>query len=451
MKRSISLRTSVLKVLDASSAPLVIVDPKLTIVFVNWAMSEFLGVAREELLGRTSHYHALADPGDPAAAVNRLCPPAEWVLGQNLFLDVLSPAGSGVAMRLEYRPLWDREGQFAGAVGVAVPQPAPEETTAEDPRDPLILHQRLQGLRQELRREFRLEMLWGLSQVARRLRRQVQLAAANNANVLVVGPLGSGRERVARTIHHLGDPASATLLAPLDCSLLDAELLRTTITAFLQQSAELETAGVPVLLLLDVDQLEEPAQRELMDTLLVEELSIRALATAQHPLQGLAREGRYHRALAERLSEFVIELPGLNERREDIPILAQGLIEECNSEGDKSLSGLARPALEVLESALWPGNIGQLKQALRQAFEQASGPWIQVPDLPASVRQSADPRAVRLPARGMLPLDQQLQQVEKRQMQKALRRAKGNKARAARLLGISRPRLLRRLSHFGID
>ncbi len=451
MKRSVSLRTTVLKVLDTSSAPLVIMDQKLTIVFVNRALSEFLGVAREELLGRTSQYHSLADPSDPAGVANRICPPAEWVYGKTLFLEVLSPAGPDATMRLEYRPLWDREGQFAGALGVAVPPPSPDEVTAGDSRDPRTLHQRLQGLRQELRREFRLEMLWGLSQVARRLRRQVQLAAANNANVLVIGPVGSGRERVARTIHHQGDPTSATLLAPLDCSLLDAELLRTTITAFLQQSAELETAGVPVLLLLDVDQLEEPAQRELMDTLLVEELSIRALATAQQPLQGLAREGRYHRPLAERLSEFVIELPSLNERREDIPILAQGLIEECNSEGDKSLSGLSGPAMEVLESALWPGHIGQLKQMLHQAFEKAPGPWIQVPDLPASVRQSADPRAVRLPARAMLPLDQQLQQVEKRQLQRALKRAKGNKARAARLLGISRPRLLRRLSHFGID
>ena len=137
-------------------------------------------------------------------------------------------------------------------------------------------------------------------------------------------------EQVARTIHSGLEPERSGALLPLSCPVLDAELLQTTILAFLRRCADVPAAGPPTLLLLDVDQLAVEGQAELLAFFRVPTFQARALVTARQPLTALAEKMQFSRELACTLSTLVIELPGLAERRQDIPLLAQQLVEEHN-------------------------------------------------------------------------------------------------------------------------
>jgi len=282
------------------------------------------------------------------------------------------------------------------------------------------------------------------------VRAQVALAARSPSRVLLVGPPGSGREHVARTIHYAGGENSPPL-TPLAGELLDAELLRTTVTAFLGHAAEQETERPAGLLILEVDQLAADAQAELAGFLNVPELELCVLATARQPLLSLADEGRFREDLAYGLSTLVIELPPLSQRVEDISLLAQLFLEEINAEGKKQLGGFSPEALDLLVAYPWPGNVDELADAVHQAHRNAEGPTVTLAELPKHLHLAAEAAAYPRKEEESIVLDDFLVRVESELIARAMARAKGNKSQAARLLGVSRARLLRRLAQLELD
>ncbi len=273
-------------------------------------------------------------------------------------------------------------------------QPATASTTRVAPASQVVtqaaqLHAELWALRSKLRQEFQVEALIGQSAAMCRVREQVRLAAKVQASVLVCGPAGSGRERVARTIHACA-PSTNAALVPLAAAVLDAELLRTTLGAYIQRCAELETDQVPTLLLLDADQLAQDAQVELMGFLAIEELGIRTLATAHQSLMDLARQGAFHPRLADRLSTVTVTLSPLHDRPEDVPLLAQHLVEQLNERERRFVDGFAPQAMEQLMAFPWSRNVDELKEMVDVCYAQAAGPLIESCDLPARVRLGLD-------------------------------------------------------------
>ncbi len=285
----------------------------------------------------------------------------------------------------------------------------------------------------------------------RRVREQVHLAVTGGGRVVIVGPPGSGREHVARTIHSGPAPDAAGLLLPLSCGTLDAELLRTTILAFLRRCAATAPALRPTLLLLDIDELSEESQAELLAFFRIPTFRARTLVTSRRSLLELADASLFSRELALALSTLVIELPGLAERRQDIPLLAQQLIEEFNARGGRQFQGLSPDALDAIAPLPWTGNVLELADVLHEACRTAAGPWITADDLPQRVRLVG--MAVAHPPRETetIVLDEFLAEIERELIQRALRQARGNKAQAARLLGLPRARLLRKLTQFGLE
>jgi DNA-binding NtrC family response regulator len=318
----------------------------------------------------------------------------------------------------------------------------------EDRSDPTggQLHQWISRLRRRQSDRYQLSRLLGAGPSMKRVYSQVELAGHSRSSVLIVGPPGSGREHVARTIHYAGEEPSHAPLVPLSCRLLDAELLRTTVTAFVRQCAELETEQAGALLLLEVDQLEAEAQTELAGILAISELGLQPIGTARRRLLDLVVDGAFREDLAFALSTLVIELPALSERREDIPLLAQAFVEEANAEGKQQRSGFTPEALDLLTAYSWPENTDELAAVVRDAHRRAGGPLITAGDLPRKIHLAADV-AAHPPAREQsIVLPDFLDRIEADLIERALRQSKGNKAQAARLLGINRPRLLRRLT-----
>jgi DNA-binding NtrC family response regulator len=311
------------------------------------------------------------------------------------------------------------------------------------------LHQRLQELAQKMRRRYSLNQIVGNSPAIRRVRQQIESALVCRAHVLVVGPQGSGREQIARTIHYASVPHDERRLIPLDCSAMDMELLKSTLES-LVRSDKGQRLSETTLLLLHLDELPEEAQAEFALFVRSSTFGARILATARRSLTEFAAQGKFHRDLAYEVSTLVLELPALRDRREDIPELAQRMVEEHNAEGGRQLAGFSPSALDRLASLPWTGNVKELSAVVREACQNVTTVWIGDADLPVRVRQimAAGLHPRRAPEE--IQLDAFLVEVERELIERAMRRAKNNKAQAARLLGISRARMLRRLEQLGL-
>ncbi len=132
-------------------------------------------------------------------------------------------------------------------------------------------------------------------------------------------------------------------------------------------------------------------------------------------------------------------------------MIAQLFVEENNSQGGKQIAGFTAEALDSLDAYPWPGNLDELVEVVREAHEQAEGPEITPRELPAQIHLAARAAAHPRRAEATIVLDEFLGRVERELLQRALARAKGNKAKAARLLGMTRPRLYRRLVQLGLE
>ena len=213
----------------------------------------------------------------------------------------------------------------------------------------------------------------------------------------------------------------------------------------------INTRHVPTLLLLEVDQLSEEAQAELAGFLSLPNFELYCIATSRQALIELAMRGQFRLDLAYALSTLTIELPSLSDRPDDIPLLSQHFVEAFNARHARQLAGFSSEALDELAGYTWPDNIDELSEVVELACESAEGPLIDVRDLPPQIDWSkqadAHPRRPDEP----IEIDEFLATIEKEILERALQRTKGNKTRAASLVGMSRARFLRRLEHFGIS
>jgi DNA-binding NtrC family response regulator len=155
--------------------------------------------------------------------------------------------------------------------------------------------------------------------------------------------------------------------------------------------------------------------------------------------------------LGMRLSVIVVALPALRDRKEEIPIFAQHFLERANRGGGRSLRGFDQAALDAVVSYDWPGNLTELQRAVGEAAARATAAVIGVDVLPPDIRGERGAAYQSGPAAAARSLDESLEEVERGLIERALRKARHNKARAARLLGISRPRLHRRIKELGIE
>jgi DNA-binding NtrC family response regulator len=430
--------------------PIYALDPKRKILYGNEALAKWLSVRIEDLLGVRCDYHAGLD----AETFSLGAPPS--VFEDCVASGCVSRRNADLGDEIReatFLPLRNENGQLSGVFAVVG---SPVVALSENPESrtdagAAVLHQQILQFREQYRRDFALERLIGHSPAIQLVRDRVALAVQSPTRVIVVGPRGSGRERVARTIHYQTKNDRLPPIVPLDCELLDAELLETTVTAFLRRCGELEIEGVPCLLLLEVDRLSADAQDVLHNFLSVKEFELRTLSTARESLSELANASSFRDDLATMLSTLTIRLPSLNERLEDIPLLLQHAIEQLNAAGGHQMEGFSEQATRQLLQYPWPGNVDELLSIVRQIHASAQKAVVDVGDLPKQIRLGIDADQFPIVPVETIQLDEFLGKVERELVQRAMRQASGNKAQAARLLGIPRARLIRRLDHLGIE
>jgi transcriptional regulator with AAA-type ATPase domain len=474
------------KLLNSARQPVYVLDDDLTIVFLNRACHEWLGAAADGLLGRRCAYHSSPAAVGPDAVAAGLCPPPQAPVANAFSATVshLAEDGTLIERRARFLPLGDGGEDVFGFIVIVDTDAAPPQSAAAEqshetpgssdseapaadkpPSEAIALHEHVRRFRQEAAARYRADRLIGQGPAMRLARRQVELAVASRSSVLLVGPPGSGRQHLAAAIHygaaekgdspHLPERPEGGLaqmgtvpffrpgpLVPLDCSLLGEDLL---------EAAAAVSHGVATLLLHRVDELAGDVQVQLADFLVRRPPAWRLIATAAVPLGELARRGNFRPDLAATLSTIAIELPPLAQRRDDLPLLAQLFLEEHNAAGPRQIGGFSPAAIDRLDAYAWPGNLDELAQVVAEAYQRAGGPEIGLQDLPERLHFAAQAAATPRRTEETIVLDEYLGRVERELIRRALTRAKGNKARAARLLGVTRPRLYRRMVQLGLE
>jgi two-component system, NtrC family, response regulator AtoC len=315
------------------------------------------------------------------------------------------------------------------------------------------------NLRQALDRSYGLEKILGTSVPMQEVLDKVRQVADSRANVLVEGESGTGKEMVARAIHGLSSrrqgPFVAVHCAALSPQLLESELFGHEKGAFTgavdRRIGRFEQAHGGTLFLDEIGEIDAATQVKLLRALgerSIErvggnktiEVDVRLVAATHRNLEALVREGKFREDLFFRIRVVQVTLPPLRERPEDIPILAEHFRKEYSRENAKPDLELSGAAMAALQAYRWPGNVRELRTAIEHGVVLARGREIEPKDLPASVMEGGAGKVSTCKTTGL-----RLEDLERQAMEAALKRTNQNITEAAKLLGISRRTLHRKL------
>ena len=502
MAKARTINAAITRTFDQASSIVYFVSDNQQIIYANQACADWLEVDLELLVGTRTVYSSetLSDEMENrikglALAPERfnlaMCATEGETPDSNVRISV-SRNGRLTWLDAQVNLVRDEDEKLAGYLVVAdsVVRRVAETTANTNVTDSSQrIHETLALIRNDHQSRFSLQSLIGDSAQMKRVHRQATAASKLNADLLVVGPPGSGREHLVRSvfaqrnlnaIEGLGqgqgdDQKSKSTdlpgLFPIHCAIVDPVQIQQTMKELVADRKKRTSASNPsigpdahpdTLLLIDVDLLSESSQLELLGFLELPEFPFCCMATALHSLVGANNETgasgdesadaneTFIPDLASRLGTMVIELVALKDRREDLPVLAQAILERNNESRARQLSGFSTKALETLCEFDWPGNFDQLTSVIDEAASAAEGNKIEFDDLPITFRQAIDAARSGQAKEVSIELDDYLAGIEKELVKRALAAAKGNKTRAAKMLGVSRPKLLRRLQHFGL-
>jgi two-component system NtrC family response regulator len=290
--------------------------------------------------------------------------------------------------------------------------------------------------------------------------RTVEKVAATSATLLLLGESGTGKELLARGLHE-ASPRRAERFVAINCAaipenLLESELFGYEKGAFTGASkttlGKIETANRGTLFLDEIGDLPLPLQAKLLRFLqerVIERLGgrneipvdVRIVCATHRDLMALCREGRFREDLYYRLAEIVTRIPPLRERAGDAALIAHALVRRFARENGRGSLTLADEAVRAIDGHAWPGNVRELENSIKRAVIMSEGDQITRADVGLSVPQETVET---------LNLRQVRDEAEKRAVLTALARTNENLARAAELLGISRPTLYDLMHRFGL-
>ena len=328
-------------------------------------------------------------------------------------------------------------------------------------------HRRLVAETMELRRKLAEQSghgrMLGSSPAMKRVFEMLDSVASSDANVLIVGEIGTGKELVANAVHAQSPRAEGPLIkincAALPKDLIESELFGHVKGAFTGASTDkpglLEEAHRGSLLLDEITEMPLDLQAKLLRVL--EDRTVRRLGGAKtvpvdfrlisstnlDPMAAV-REGHLRQDLYFRINTVTVALPPLRDRTADIPVLANAFLERFKLKHGREIEGVDPEAYRRLLSYRWPGNVRELEHAIERAVLVARGRQITVPDLPEALQAASPSPDVPAPTPGSL------EEIERVSIVRALETSGWNKQAAAALLGLRRPTLYSKMRRHGI-
>ena len=322
---------------------------------------------------------------------------------------------------------------------------------------------RVKALEEQLLKDLEFHGIVGKSPVMLEVFDFARKVARHYTNVLLLGATGTGKELVARAIHQIS-PVSQQKLAVCNCSALVDTLLESQLFGHMRgaftgatdtRPGLFEYANGGTVFLDEVSETSLAMQAKLLRVIQnreiqrvgspeVRQINVRMIAATNRDLRAEVLAGRFREDLYYRLSSIQIRIPPLAERLEDIPLLVQFFLKKYTAAYGKDIAGLTRRAQTVLLQHPWPGNVRELENVISSACITATGDFIDLADLPEHL-QRRNPES----AEGDDWRSLSLAGLRKMHIQRVLDICKGNRLRAAQVLGIGRTSLYRYLKRDG--
>jgi DNA-binding NtrC family response regulator len=318
-------------------------------------------------------------------------------------------------------------------------------------------------LREQVRTRPGFGGLIGMSTRMERVYKLIEKVSVREHPVLILVESGTGKELVARSIHFSGH-RKAKPFGTVDCSaivptLIESELFGHTKGAFTgatqNKQGLIEAANGGTLFLDEIGEMPLEMQAKLLRALQQREvrpvgatesrpINVRIVAATHRDLDTLVKNGGFRQDLYFRLNVVQIKIPPLRERKSDIPLLVAAFFDKF-SDKENSPQELTEDAMRRLMAYDWPGNVRELENSIERAVSLGTRPYVSVSDLPTNLQY---PKTDRAPEKEeMMPLEE----LERRAILTTLRQTGGDKQAAARMLGIGKTTLYRKLKQYQID
>jgi len=305
----------------------------------------------------------------------------------------------------------------------------------------------------------------------------IEHVAKTEATVLILGESGTGKELVARRLHAYGPNGQKPFL-PVDCGSLVPTLIESELFGYVKgaftganrgKDGLLVSAEGGTVFLDEIGELSLDLQAKLLRALQEKEvrpvgathrvpIKARIVAATNRDLAAMVEKGTFRKDLFYRLNVVNLRLPSLRDRREDIPLLAAHFLDRISREHGTKFT-LSDEALRTMMRHDWPGNVRELENSVERACTMSSGPVLQLGDLPTQLQQEGlDARRAATAAAGVngsggehaAPELETLADLEREAILGAIRTLNGDKLKAAKLLGIGKTTLYRKLKEYGI-
>jgi Nif-specific regulatory protein len=358
---------------------------------------------------------------------------------------------------------YDRSVKFYGVVASMLAQALRVQQLLESERQRLVDEN--VRLRDELRERYDFSHILGNSGAMRQVCEQVVQVARTNTTVLIRGESGTGKELIAQAIHYNSLRARKAFLkvscAALPESLIESELFGYDKGAFTgaeqRKKGRFELADGGTLLLDEIGDVSLTTQVKLLRVLQEREferlggtepvrVDVRVIAATNNDMESAVATGKLRQDLFYRLNVFTIFIPPLRERKSDILLLADHFVEKLATEHGKQVKRISTPAIDALVAYHWPGNVRELQNVIERAVLVSDGQVIHMHHLPPTL-QTAEGSGTA----ASQSLGDAVEAFERDMIEDALKMARGNRARAARLLQATRRIINYKIQQYGID
>jgi DNA-binding NtrC family response regulator len=326
------------------------------------------------------------------------------------------------------------------------------------------LRREIEQLRIEVQQRYQFSDMIGRSPSMKKLFDTVAHICDLQANVLILGESGTGKEMVARALHanssRASEPFVAVNCAAIPDTLIESELFGYVRGAFTDARKDrpglFQEAHGGVLFLDEIGEVPVTLQAKLLRVIedrevrplgsnKSEKVDVRLVTASNRVLEELVQDGRFRQDLYYRLNVIRIDLPPLRERVEDIPLLVDHFIRKFAPKVPRKVTGIEKDALAILLRHAWPGNVRELEHTIERSVLLGRNSTLGVDDMPAQLHAS-DQR--KLPLTEAVARSFTLRDLEREYIERVLENTNGNKSEAAKILGVDRTTLYRKLEEF---
>lgn len=318
-------------------------------------------------------------------------------------------------------------------------------------------------LREDMRSKQGFGSLVGKASEMERLYRIITKAAQSSHPVLIMGESGTGKELVARSIHYNG-PNRDKPFIPVDCGSLVPTLIESELFGYVRgaftgavRSKEglLQIANGGTVFLDEIGELPVDLQAKLLRAIQEHEIrpvgstkrvpiDVRVLAATNRDLETEVAEGNFRRDLYFRLNVLTLRIPPLRERKQDIPLLVEHFLDRL-TRANGTRKSMSEEAMKALINYDWPGNVRELENCIERTWALSSGPTMAYPDLPTYIKNTHQQKVTAEPAGPkIIPLID----LERKAIMEAIEQLRGDKLLAAKMLGIGKTTLYRKLKEY---